>query len=500
MNKQVENYIRQARSQNLTDEEIRQQLLNAGWQDKDFNLKKRFFIKTVAIIVVILCVIGGATYLFIHSKSKPTIPVENDDSASVKLFTIPSTHKIDEWLFDMSYWLTFSKDTKQFAYVTGENNNIFLVLNGKEIREASPNSVISMAGFSPDGKSFAYKAGYISRRDEKDSNYIVVDGNKENIYDEVRWFSWSADSQRYSYWAKKDSKEVWVLDGKELSPHDKVGSFVFSPSGEGYAYSYQKSNGSWVVVVSGQESSQYQRVDSTPIFSPDGKRVAYMAQKDDFWYVIVDGQQQAQGYRRIGEIVFSLDGKELAYVAYDENYKRLLVLNGKPGKVYDNIQRVTFAPDSRLVYQVTQNNKLLMSDNGKMTEFSGFLFAPVFSPDGNHMAYSISDDFNRSYKIVLDGQKGKGYSNPGKILFSPDSKHLIYSEWNRPFTPATIEDSKKLRPPANYRAFMVIDGKESNVYGGNVFNPTFSADGKLLIYGASDGRNLWRVVELVNRL
>jgi len=512
MNQELENYIEQSRQQGLSDAEIKKQLVNTGWQERDINLafssgtsvnsspRKKYFIKIAIPLIVILIILSGGISYYLYSKnidSNP-VPVEVSDTGSTKLFTIPQSQKINEWLFDMSYWLTFSKDAKQFAYITGENNNNFLVLNGKEIHETSPNSAISMGGFSPDGKHFAYLAGYISRSpNDSDYRYMVVDGNKGQVYDEIRWFSWSSDSQHYAYYGAKNSREIWVLDGKEFSSHAKVGSFVFSPDGEGYAYSYQTENNQWVVVINGKESLPYERVDSTPVFSSDGKRVAFMAQKNGFWYVTVDGQQQAKGYQRIGELLFSPDGKQFAYVAYDENYKRLLVLNGKAGQAYDDIQRVTFGPNNRLVFQVTKNEKLFMSDNGKMTEISGFFSSLFFSPDGNHIAYIISDDMDHSFKVVLDGQKSKGYENIGNIIFSPDSKHLAYSEWKRSFTAEATTDSKQHKPPAHYQAFMVVDGKESKVFGGQIFNPKFSTDSKSIEYGVSDGPVLWHVVEKV---
>lgn len=43
------------------------------------------------------------------------------------------------------------------------------------------------------------------------------------------------------------------------------------------------------MVVDGKAGTEYDDIPSPPIFSPDGKRVAYAAKNGEKWLVVVDG-------------------------------------------------------------------------------------------------------------------------------------------------------------------------------------------------------------------
>ena len=109
-------------------------------------------------------------------------------------------------------------------------------------------------------------------------------------------------------------------------------SFTISPDGRRVAYWAKKDN-KLSVVVDGEEGKLYDRV-SVLIFSPDGKRVAYGAGMGDKWMVVVDGAEGKlyDGIRRGGPI-FSPDGKRVAYGARIGD-KWMVVVDGAEGKLY----------------------------------------------------------------------------------------------------------------------------------------------------------------------
>jgi len=61
------------------------------------------------------------------------------------------------------------------------------------------------------------------------------------------------------------------------------------------------------VVVDGKEEKQYDGImKSTPIFSPDSRRVVYAVKAGNKWFVVINGKEgkQYNGLVRGGRIVF----------------------------------------------------------------------------------------------------------------------------------------------------------------------------------------------------
>jgi len=45
------------------------------------------------------------------------------------------------------------------------------------------------------------------------------------------------------------------------------------------------------MVVDGEEGKPYDKIGTVPVISPDSRRVAYSAEKNDKWFVVVDGKE-----------------------------------------------------------------------------------------------------------------------------------------------------------------------------------------------------------------
>jgi Tol biopolymer transport system component len=73
--------------------------------------------------------------------------------------------------------------------------------------------------------------------------------------------------------------------------------------------------------------------------------------------------------------------------------------------------------------------------------------APVFSPDGRHIAYVAGNDKGESF-MVIDGIVGTSYNSVSVPVFSPDGQHIAY----------VAGDSKSM----SY--FVVADGIEGEEY------------------------------------
>ena len=75
------------------------------------------------------------------------------------------------------------------------------------------------------------------------------------------------------------------------------------------------------MVVDGQSGTEYDYIQDGPVFSPDSRRVAYLALKGKKWVAVIDGVPGPEydpnyGSCCVGEyFIFSPDGHHVAYCA-----------------------------------------------------------------------------------------------------------------------------------------------------------------------------------------
>jgi hypothetical protein len=100
----------------------------------------------------------------------------------------------------------------------------------------------------------------------------------------------SPNAKRVAYVQKTGSMECVVVNGAREGCHKSIGDWAPEPF-QGRTY--------W----------------GGPLFSPDSRRLAYVAQNTDRWCVIVD-QEEGDCYDNInpGSLTFSPNGQRLAYV------------------------------------------------------------------------------------------------------------------------------------------------------------------------------------------
>jgi hypothetical protein len=160
------------------------------------------------------------------------------------------------------------------------------------------------------------------------------------------------------------------------------------------------------MVEDGVDGAKYDHILSPPIFSPDSKHLAYIAESEGKYFVVLDGKEGkkydhiifgAVGALPLGDLlpVFSPDSQHIAYVAIDGG-KYMMVRDTEEGKKYDRV----------VGYEQ--------------------LVGPVFSPDSKHLAY-IASDAQGEYVVVNDNVEGAKYIKIGGITFSPDSASLVYT-------------------------------------------------------------------------
>ena len=97
------------------------------------------------------------------------------------------------------------------------------------------------------------------------------------------------------------------MDGVEGKEYDGIGigTPLFCPDGKRVAYEAGRGDKS-LVVVDGVEGKKYDGIGGALLFSPDGKRVTYGAQRGDKWLVVVDDMESREydAFVRGSRIVF----------------------------------------------------------------------------------------------------------------------------------------------------------------------------------------------------
>lgn len=213
-----------------------------------------------------------------------------------------------------------------------------------------------------------------------------------------------------------------------------------------------------------------------PVFSPDGRRLGYRAQRGEARFVVVDAQS-GPPWHRVSAPVFSPDSRHVAYWARDPG-KEFIVHDREPGPRTEGVGLPVFSPGGKLAYRVSDGSRWrVMVDGTAGPSFDAigtFSINPsgrandladlVFSTQGT-LAYAArrGDDWH----LVRDHISGEPYQHVGLPVFSPDGGRLAF------------------RARRNDREFVVLDDEPGPAFE-FVGNPVFSPDGARIAYWASE--------------
>jgi len=370
---------------------------------------------------------------------------------------------------DRAAALTFSPDSQQLAYVAGEGAEWFVVVGDR------PQNRYSRVGepvFSPDSKHLAYVALLPDKK-----RTVVIDGQPGRTWDEIfdGLLVWSPDSQQLAYGARQGDPWFVVAGQQQYGPYAYLGSatgLVWSPDGR-LGFAVLEGN-KWTFVLQGQKLQTWDNL-AEAVFSPEGKRLAYMAQKEGKWSVVLDGQaQQPFDALAEGSLLFSPDGKHLAYAARTGRKWSVVVDGTAPKNLYDSIGQMLFSPQGgRLAYvaQTEGRERVVMVSLTPSDPKSKQGSSPpehkedrlwdavgdgslVFSPNGRRFGYIARSGGARF--AVVDGRRKTRYDMVGYLTFTPDSRLFVYAATEAGKTFTVVDEAES---EARYQEIWLPPGR-----------------------------------------
>jgi dipeptidyl aminopeptidase/acylaminoacyl peptidase len=297
----------------------------------------------------------------------------------------------------------WSPDGKTLAFISSRGGDSEVYLLSMEGGEAKKLTTLSTGAdlfqWSPDGKTIAFtSAVYLDckddacnqKRDEEKEKSKV----KARVYDHLlyrHWDHWSDGKRSHLFLMPADgsaaARDLTPTADYDIPPDERgeVSDFAFSPDGKEICYTAVpdkmeaiSTNGElFVVPVTGGEPKKITSnpgFDGNPVYSPDGKYIAYHAQlmaenESDRWRVMLydrkseQSENLSEGFDRSAtNLAWSPDSKTIYFLAENETLQPLYAMEAKAGatpkKVLDGFN---------VAYAFSGDGKTLVAERTSLT-------------------------------------------------------------------------------------------------------------------------------------
>ncbi|MBM4094819.1 MAG: hypothetical protein FJ276_36230, partial [Planctomycetes bacterium] len=323
----------------------------------------------------------------------------------------------------------FSRDGNHVAYAARRGREYVVVVDNVE-GQPFDDVLEGYPVFSPDSTHVAYAA----RRGS--ALFVIVDDLSTKTpsdtalrFDDMSAhdFTFSPTGHRFALVAERNERSVVVLDAVELGSFDWAGSLVFSPDGQSLVYQTERDGRRSLILKSPQTTKSigggYENFGQTA-FSPTGSRLAFWAQRGQPWRLVLanpDGTtvatQATYDDYCDDTLTFSRGGRRVAYVAVRED-KAVVVVDGVDGPVFDSVLKGTpvFSLDERSVaYAAHRGNTWQLVVNG-LVRFSFPLvkeYTVQFTPAGTHLVCLAGCEKNgRRLAVAVNGAMTEDFLFP----------------------------------------------------------------------------------------
>src|SRR3989338_88464 len=543
--------------------------LNPEKIQSDKSNKKLFVIITIVIFSILVgtgLVYGYFKFIKITNNENGIVNIENkisSDNAPNKTFNLATMRlaKIPEGYF---FSEGFSID-EPFHFDTQGNWTSFLVKNDNE-------EVKTVVGYS-DGRQLEFdNIAIVNPNGTKIANLTEDLGSngdliilhdyynntevKSKIYDSISQIKFFGENgHRLVFTAKKENKNYVVIDGIEYGPYDQLykgGRLFFSDKGSRIAF-IEEENNTFFVIIENIKEGPYNSIKDNIKFSPDGKRIAYVADgkavidgvknenynitntvvskltfspdstkvaivavnNNDLFFpksfvYVFDGKKIIKYKEGNGDILnlrFSNDSKQIAYIvdktiSYPYQSEEFVMVGNVKHKTYDRITSLDFNTTGELFYEALENGQyFLVIDNAEQIRHESELLPIISGPHGN-LFYVIGGSIpiidavpqNNPLEFIPSAEFFFKARFGDKISKSYDS---VYS-----LRPAFSNDGTKVAFIVNElrKEFVVVGDYEGAQYDAIISDMIFSNDDTKLAYATLIGNEIWWIVDDISNV
>jgi dipeptidyl aminopeptidase/acylaminoacyl peptidase len=277
----------------------------------------------------------------------------------------------------------WSPDGKTLAFLSSRNGSSQVYLLSMDGGEAHPLTKLStgadLVKWSPDGKTIAFTSSvYPDCKDEDCNSKRDAEKEKDKVKAHVaerllyrHWTHWSEGKRSHLFVVPADGgaapHDLTLGADYDIPPDERSGpgDINFSPDSKELCFTavtdkmeaISTNADLFIVPVAGGETKRIttqQGFDGNPVYSPDGKYIAYHAQltpgyEADRWRVMLHDRQSGknenltEGFdRSADELAWSADNKTIFFTAENETQKPVYAIAARAGAEPKKIIADTF--------------------------------------------------------------------------------------------------------------------------------------------------------------
>jgi dipeptidyl aminopeptidase/acylaminoacyl peptidase len=298
---------------------------------------------------------------------------------------------------------SWSPDGKTLAFLSGRDGTSQVYVISMEGGEAKKLTTLSTGAdlfkWSPDGKSIAFTSGvYVDCKDDACNKQRDEEKEKSKVKAHVaehllyrHWDHWSEGKRSHLFIQPAEgttaARDLTAGANYDVPPDERGGSadINFSPDNKEICYTavtdkmeaISTNADLFVVPVAGGESKRIttnQGFDGNPVYSPDGKYIAYHAQmtagyEADRWQVMLHDRQAGQSEsisanfdRSANDLAWSPDSKTIYFLAENETLQPIYAMEpragGTPKKLLEGYNSA---------YSFSADGKILVAERTSLT-------------------------------------------------------------------------------------------------------------------------------------